>query len=204
MSNGKYHSYFSLEKSRAVRCGEMPVRFRVCRRRRFVRQSRECRRKRTSSELENWAPGGSSNHHCADPPPEEAECEEHFQQTHTRDISGGYIVWLPLISAPRELGDFYTTVHACLNRLIQWITRDENYHQLYSEFLTEYGSLGHMVRVPDNSRSGSAIGGREGGRTLAHAASSVGGLGVPHERSSAQTRINLASHYLPHHGVLKL
>ena len=56
MSNGKYHSYFSLEKSRAVRCNEMPVRFRVCRRRRFVRQSRECRRKRTSSELENWAP----------------------------------------------------------------------------------------------------------------------------------------------------
>ena len=33
----------------------MPVRFRVCRRRRFVRQSRDCRRKRTSSELENWA-----------------------------------------------------------------------------------------------------------------------------------------------------
>ena len=55
MSNGKYHLYFSLEKSRAVGCGEMPVRFRVCRRRRFVRQSRECRRKRTSIELENWA-----------------------------------------------------------------------------------------------------------------------------------------------------
>ena len=34
----------------------MPVRFRECRRRRFVRQSRECRRKQTSSELENWAP----------------------------------------------------------------------------------------------------------------------------------------------------
>ena len=60
-SPGKYHSYFSLEKSRAMRCGEISVRFRVCRRRRFVRQSRECRRKRTSSELENWAPGHNAS-----------------------------------------------------------------------------------------------------------------------------------------------
>ena len=60
-----------------------------------------------------------------------------------------------------------------------------------------------MVRVSDNSRGGSAIEGREGGRTLAHAASALGGLGVPHERSSAQTRINSASYYRPHHGVLK-
>ena len=32
--------------------------------------------------------------------PEEAECEKHFQQTHSRDILGRYIVRLPLISAP--------------------------------------------------------------------------------------------------------
>ena len=60
-----------------------------------------------------------------------------------------------------------------------------------------------MVRIPDNFPSGSAIGGREGGRTRAHAASASGGLGVLHERSSAQTRINSASYYLPHYGVLK-
>ena len=125
------------------------------------------------------------------------------QHTHTRDISGRYIVRLPLISAPQDLGDSYTTAHACLNRLIRRISRDENYHQLYSEFLTKYDSLGHMIRVSDNSRSVSAIGGREGGRTLAHAASVPGGLGVPHERSSVQTRVNSASYYLPHHGVLK-
>ena len=140
---------------------------------------------------------------AADLTPEEAECEEHFQQTHSRDISDRYIVRLPLVPPPQELGESYTTAHACLNRLIRRIPRHENYHQLYSEFLTEYESLGHMVRVPDNSRSGSAIGGREGGRTLAYAASASGGLGVPHERSSAQTRINSASYYLPHHGVLK-
>ena len=140
---------------------------------------------------------------AADLTPEEAECEQHFQQTHSRDISGRYIVRLPLVLAPQALGESYTTAHACLNRLVRRLARDDNYHQLYSEFLTEYESLGHMVRVPDNSRSGSAIGGREGGRTLAHAASASGGLGMPHERSSAQTRINSASYYLPHHGVLK-
>ena len=140
---------------------------------------------------------------AADLTPEEAECEEHFQQTHSRDSSGRYIVRLPLISPLHELGESYTTLHACLNRLIRRISRDANYHQLYSDFLTEYESLGHMIRVPDNSRSGPAIGGREGGKTLAHAASASGGLRVPHERSSAQTRINTASYYLPHHGVLK-
>ena len=60
-----------------------------------------------------------------------------------------------------------------------------------------------MARDPENSRSGSAIGGREGGMTLAHAALVSGGLGVPHERSSAQTHINSTSYYLPHHGVFE-
>ena len=122
---------------------------------------------------------------AADLTPEEAECEKHFQQTYSRDTSGRYIVRLPLVSAPQELGESYTTAHSCLNRLIRRVSRDENYLQLYSEFLTEYESLGHTVRVPDNSRSGSAIGGWEGSRTLAHAASISGGLGVTLERSSA-------------------
>ena len=119
----------------------------------------------------------------ADVTPEEAECKKHFKQTHSRDISGRYIVRLPLVSSPQELCESYTTAYACLNWLIRRISRDENYHQLYSGFLTEYESLGHMV--PDNSCSRSAIGGREGGRTLAHAALASGGLGVPHERSLA-------------------
>ena len=140
---------------------------------------------------------------AADLTPDEAECEEHFQRTHSRDVSGRYIVRLPLVSALHELGEPYTTAYACLNRLIRRISRDEIYHQLYSDFLTEYESLGYMVRVPHNSRNGSAIGGREGGRTLTHAASASGGLGVPHERSSAQTHINSASYYLSHHGKLK-
>ena len=98
------------------------------------------------------------------------------------------------MSAPQDLGESYTTAHACLNRLIRRISRDENYHQLYSEFLTECESLGHIIRVPDNFHSGSAIGGRESGRTLAHAAPASGRLGVPHERSSVQTRVNSASY----------
>ena len=58
------------------------------------------------------------------------------------------------------------------------ISRDEIYHKHYSEFLTEYESLGHMVWVSDNYRSGSAIGSWKGSRTLAHAASASKGLGV--------------------------
>ena len=77
------------------------------------------------------------------------------------------------------------------------------FYKLYSEFLTEYESLHRMVQVPDNSCSGSATGGREGGKTLAHVALASGGLGVPHERSSAQTHTYSASYYLPHDGVLK-
>ena len=140
---------------------------------------------------------------AADLTPEEAEFEKHLQRTRSRDISGRYIVRLPLVTAPQELRESYITVHACLNRLIRRISRDEYYHKLYSEFLKEHESLDHMIRVPDNSRSGSAIGGQEDGRTLAHAAPASGGLRVPHERYWPQTHINSASHYLPHHGVIK-
>ena len=135
--------------------------------------------------------------------PKEAECEKYSQQTHSRDISGRYIVQLTLVSVPQELGESYTTAHTCLNRPNLRIPRDENYHKLYSESLNEYKSLGHIVRVPDNSRSVSAIGSREGGSTLAHAALASGVLGVPHERSLAQSHINSALYYLPHYGVLK-
>ena len=61
---------------------------------------------------------------AADLTPEEAECEEHFEQTHSRDILGRYIVRLPLVSPPHELGESYTTAHACLNRLTRRISQD--------------------------------------------------------------------------------
>ena len=140
---------------------------------------------------------------AADLTPEEAECEEHFQQTHSRDISGRYMVLFGYLSF-RLLMNSVSLIQRLMRVSIGLFGGSLGMRIIISyEFLTEFESLGHMVRVPDNSRSGSAIGGREGGRTLAHAASASGGLRVPHERSSAQTRINSASYYLPHHGVLK-
>ena len=82
---------------------------------------------------------------ASDLTPEEAEWENYFQQTHSSDNSGRSVIHLPFISAPKELDESYTTADACLNHLIWWVFRDEIYHKLYSEFLTDYGSLNHMV-----------------------------------------------------------
>ncbi|XP_063993927.1 uncharacterized protein LOC135171372 [Diachasmimorpha longicaudata] len=78
---------------------------------------------------------------------EEAQCEEHFRRTHTRDCSGRYIVRLPLKAPPSVLGDSRASALACLHRLLRKFSRDEEYHQLYTDFLKEYETLGHMRRV---------------------------------------------------------
>ncbi|XP_015124524.1 uncharacterized protein LOC107046430 [Diachasma alloeum] len=78
---------------------------------------------------------------------EEAQCEEHFQRTHSRDASGRYIVRIPLKSPVSSLGDSRSSALACLHRLLRKLSRDEVYRQLYTDFLREYEELGHMRRV---------------------------------------------------------
>ncbi|XP_063990403.1 uncharacterized protein LOC135169384 [Diachasmimorpha longicaudata] len=75
----------------------------------------------------------------------EAECEEFFQRTHTRDRSGRYIVRLPLVRSPAELGDSLGCTRACLASLLRKLEKNQGFLQLYCEFLKEYEELGHGV-----------------------------------------------------------
>ncbi|XP_015122525.1 uncharacterized protein LOC107044957 [Diachasma alloeum] len=148
---------------------------------------------------------------------EEAECEQFFQRTHSRDSSGRYVVRLPLARSPTELGDSYGRAKACLSSLFRRMERDQWTLQLYSIFLKEYEDLGHMVRVPALTGSGNAgslkFGCRSEGMTLAHGASASGGLRVPEEKQSArvstrcsaqrQAHSSTPMYYFPHHGVLR-
>ncbi|XP_063982730.1 uncharacterized protein LOC135165396 [Diachasmimorpha longicaudata] len=104
---------------------------------------------------------------------EEAECEEFFQRTHTRDRSGRYIVRLPLVRSPAELGDSLGRAKACLASLLRRLEKGQGSLQLYSDFLKEYEELGHMVRVPAMpvSTDSRILDRQPGEMTLAHGAS---------------------------------
>ncbi|XP_063992898.1 uncharacterized protein LOC135170770 [Diachasmimorpha longicaudata] len=136
---------------------------------------------------------------------EEAQCEEYFRRTHTRDCSGRYIVRLPLKAPPSVLSGF-TSVRARLHRLLRKFSRDEGYHQLYAEFLREYEALGHMRRV-SGQLTQAAHRQRMGectalGTTLAHEAPASGGLRVPDSSYSAQA-VTSPEYFFPHHGVVR-
>ncbi|XP_063979913.1 uncharacterized protein LOC135163937 [Diachasmimorpha longicaudata] len=137
---------------------------------------------------------------------EEAQCEEHFRRTHTRDCSGRYIVRLPLKAPPSVLGDSRASALACLHQLLRKFSRDEEYHQLYTDFLKEYEALGHMRRV-SGQHTQTAHRQRLGectalGTTLAHEAPASGGLRVPNSSYSAQA-VTSPEYFFPHHGVVR-
>ncbi|XP_048515864.1 uncharacterized protein LOC105683000 [Athalia rosae] len=78
---------------------------------------------------------------------EEVECEAHFIATHSRDSCGRYIVRLPFKSNAPPLGYSKGIAQRSLSRLLHRIVHQPNLHRLYTEFLTEYESLGHMEKV---------------------------------------------------------
>lgn len=76
---------------------------------------------------------------------EEEECERHFISTHSRDTEGRYVVRLPLKKKPTLLGDSRSRAVNCLNRLSHKFSSNQTFRQLYSDFIEEYKSQGHMV-----------------------------------------------------------
>lgn len=78
---------------------------------------------------------------------EEKECEDHFVKTTTRDNDGRFCVNIPLKSSTQSLGETYPQA---LNRFLSLekrLQRDPEYKRLYTDFIHEYVSLGHMTRV---------------------------------------------------------
>lgn len=77
--------------------------------------------------------------------PADVECEDLFVTTTTRDADGRYIVRLPLIPGHQPLGDSRQTAHNRFMALERKFQRQPEFYRKYTDFMTEYISLGHMT-----------------------------------------------------------
>ncbi|XP_055681943.1 uncharacterized protein LOC129789287 [Lutzomyia longipalpis] len=81
---------------------------------------------------------------------EEQLCESHFQETHSRDETGRYVVEFAFKSSLEDLGDSVPAAMAQFKAMERRFSRNPEFHQSYKEFMSEYISLGHMELVPPN------------------------------------------------------
>ncbi|XP_018403332.1 PREDICTED: uncharacterized protein LOC108780195 [Cyphomyrmex costatus] len=89
--------------------------------------------------------------------PADADCEQYFLSSHSRDQSGRYIVRLPLKAPATLLGDSSSTALQCLHRLRKRFETQPSFCELYTNFLQQYQSLGHMVPVSEPEVNNSSI-----------------------------------------------
>ncbi|GFV11522.1 uncharacterized protein TNCV_975141 [Trichonephila clavipes] len=78
-------------------------------------------------------------------------CEEHYANTHFRTKEGKYVVSMPLKKEPSCLGNSKDIAIKRLGSLWNRLARDENYLNLYREFLRDYERLGHMKEVTNET-----------------------------------------------------
>ncbi|XP_070525005.1 uncharacterized protein [Cardiocondyla obscurior] len=94
------------------------------------------------------------------PPPmsaEEKECEAHFVRTHSRTASGRYVVRLPVREPLPNLEDSERVARRTLAGVERRLAGNERLYKLYSDFMKEFLTLGHMAPVPSAA-------GQSGGR----------------------------------------
>ncbi|XP_058817306.1 uncharacterized protein LOC131680609 [Topomyia yanbarensis] len=86
-----------------------------------------------------------------DKPPrsqQEEDCESHFQNTVSRDITGRYIVQYPKRMGFHKMvgASMYTALHR-FQQLERRLNRDPELRKQYDDFLQEYINMGHMRLV---------------------------------------------------------
>ncbi|XP_043064457.1 uncharacterized protein LOC122320328 [Drosophila ficusphila] len=101
-----------------------------------------------------WEIEDNTEHTQRDPAHEKVE--QHFLTTHSRDPDGKYIVELPFKHECQEFGD---TLQGAVSRFYaveRRLQRDMELRKLYSKFMSEYLSLGHMRKLPPEECNTSA------------------------------------------------
>ncbi|XP_011502127.1 PREDICTED: uncharacterized protein LOC105365607 [Ceratosolen solmsi marchali] len=78
---------------------------------------------------------------------EELWCEEFYKATYSRDSTGMYTVRIPIKLLINNLGNSYNKAHQCLISLFKRLSRDDNYHEHYGNFMNEYIELEHLTKV---------------------------------------------------------
>lgn len=80
--------------------------------------------------------------------PDELWCEQHFNDTHYRDITGRYVVQYCIEPDAPLLGDSYAQTKERFFALERRFKRDPELHKKYCEFMAEFEAMGH-IRVAD-------------------------------------------------------
>ena len=83
---------------------------------------------------------------------EEADCEQYFKNTTTRDENGRFIVTIPFKDSVEKLGESYNTAINRFNSLERRLDRNKALKEAYVSFMQEYEQLGHMQKVDDSKQ----------------------------------------------------
>lgn len=85
----------------------------------------------------------------------EKQCETQFINTVSKDETGRFIVTIPFKASPQELGNSKVTALKRFHSLEKRLNSNSSLKELYSAFINEYISLGHMsyVEHPNDSIS---------------------------------------------------
>lgn len=79
---------------------------------------------------------------------ENSLCDEHFSRTHTRTEEGRYVVSLPFRPNAPALGDSYNTAKNRFHALERKFNAQPDFKAKYVDFMRDYASSGHMVKLP--------------------------------------------------------
>lgn len=85
---------------------------------------------------------------------EEKECERIFTESHSRMTDGRYIVYLPLTSKIKLLGN---SKHIALKQFLateRRMLRNHEFRDKYVEFMRTFEELNHMTRIQEKGESG--------------------------------------------------
>ncbi|XP_058827738.1 uncharacterized protein LOC131687658 [Topomyia yanbarensis] len=86
---------------------------------------------------------------------EESACEDHFEKTTVRDSKGRFVVTLPKKEfVINQLGESKEIAVRRFAGLEKRFAANPQLKQLYTEFISEYQNLGHMVEVVNETSSG--------------------------------------------------
>nr|CAI5866999.1 unnamed protein product [Callosobruchus analis] len=79
---------------------------------------------------------------------EEKYCERHFKENTRRDVSGKFIVSMPLKQSAETLGKSYNQALQRFSGLERKFKRNPQLYDYYCQFMREYKDMGHMSLVP--------------------------------------------------------
>ncbi|XP_054276497.1 uncharacterized protein LOC128995504 [Macrosteles quadrilineatus] len=79
--------------------------------------------------------------------------EDHFKSTHSRSPDGTYVVRLPFKDQHQPLGTSKSAAEHRLHSIERKFESNSNFKELYTQFMTEYEHLGHMVKASPSDLS---------------------------------------------------